>query len=160
MYSNTTIVLLATTLGRYFPVPFVNFITNAAWAIRSTYHTVLRATPGAAIFGRDMLFDIPFLANWTEIGRRRQELVDSSNARENRRRVPFDYQPGTKVLVIKNTDGKPLPKAEDKNEGPYEVTHVYTNGTVRIQRGTINERLNIRRLTPYFEGSEDANMEA
>ena len=137
-----------------------DFITNAAWAIRSTYHTVLRATPGAAIFGRDMLFDIPFLANWTEIGRRRQELVDSSNARENRRRVPFDYQPGTKVLVIKNTDGKPLPKAEDKNEGPYEVTHVYTNGTVRIQRGTINERLNIRRLTPYFEGSEDATMEA
>ena len=55
---------------------------------------------------------------------------------------------------------KPLPKAEDKNEGPYEVTHVYTNGTVRIQQGTINERLNIRRLTPYFEGSEDANMEA
>jgi len=40
-----------------------------------------------------MLFDIPFLADWTEIGRRRQELVDSSNARENRRRVPFDYQP-------------------------------------------------------------------
>jgi hypothetical protein len=133
------------------------FHTNAAWAIRSTYHTVLRATPGAAIFGRDMLFDIPFLADWTEIGRRRQELVDSSNARENRRRVPFDYQPGTKCLIIKNTDGKP---AEDKNEGPYEVTHVYTNGTVRIQRGTINERLNIRRLTPYFNGSEDANMEA
>ena len=97
-----------------------DFITNAAWAIRSTYHTVLRATPGAAIFGRDMLFDIPFLADWTEIGRRRQELVDSSNARENRRRVPFDYQPGTKVLIIKNTDGKPLPKAGDKNEGPYQ----------------------------------------
>eukprot|EP00985_Skeletonema_marinoi_P022268 scaffold14140_cov80-Skeletonema_marinoi.AAC.2 len=33
---------------------------NAAWAIRSTYHTVLKATPGEAIFGRDMLFDIPF----------------------------------------------------------------------------------------------------
>ena len=27
------------------------FITNAAWAIRSTYLTVLKATPGAAIFG-------------------------------------------------------------------------------------------------------------
>ena len=137
-----------------------DFITNAAWAIRSTYHTVLKATPGAAVFGRDMLFDIPFLADWNEIGRRRQELVNSSNARENKRRIPFDYQPGTKCLIIKNTDGKPLPKAEDKNEGPYEVTHVYTNGTVRIQRGTINERLNIRRLTPYFDGSEDAAKEA
>ena len=44
-----------------------------------------------------------------------------------------------------------LPKAEDKNESPYLVTQVFSNGTVRLQRGSINERLNIRRLTPYFE---------
>ena len=53
-----------------------NFLTNVGWAIRSTYHTVLKTTPGAAVFGRDMLFDIPFLADWTKIGRRRQALVD------------------------------------------------------------------------------------
>jgi hypothetical protein len=29
----------------------VVFLDNAAWAIRSTYHTVLIASPGAAIFG-------------------------------------------------------------------------------------------------------------
>ncbi len=40
-----------------------DFFTNAAWAIRSTYHTVLKISPGAAIFGRDMLFDVPFLAD-------------------------------------------------------------------------------------------------
>ena len=39
-------------------------LTDAAWAIRSTYYTVLKASPGAAIFGRDMLFDIPFIADW------------------------------------------------------------------------------------------------
>ncbi len=27
------------------------FLSDAAWAIRSTYHTVLKASPGAAIFG-------------------------------------------------------------------------------------------------------------
>ncbi len=27
------------------------FIDNAAWAIRSAYHMVLKASPGAAIFG-------------------------------------------------------------------------------------------------------------
>ncbi len=37
------------------------FLTDAAWAICSTYHTVLKASPGAAIFGQDMLFDIPFI---------------------------------------------------------------------------------------------------
>ena len=43
------------------------FLTNAAWAIRSTYHTVLKASPGAAIFGRDMLFDIPFMLTGTKL---------------------------------------------------------------------------------------------
>jgi hypothetical protein len=27
------------------------FLDNTAWAIGSTYHTVLKASPGAAIFG-------------------------------------------------------------------------------------------------------------
>jgi hypothetical protein len=44
------------------------FLYNAAWAKRSTYHTVLKASPGAAIFGQDMLFDIPFVADWRKIG--------------------------------------------------------------------------------------------
>lgn len=127
------------------------FLTNAAWAIRSTHHSVLDASPGQAIFGRDMLFDIPFLCDWSEIGRRRQKLVDRSNQRENRKRVPFDYEVGQKALIIKATDGSHLPKPEDVHEGPFEVTQVYTNGTVRLQRGSVNERLNIRRLTPYFE---------
>ena len=30
------------------------FLTDAAWAC-STYHTVLKAYPGAAIFGRDIV---------------------------------------------------------------------------------------------------------
>ena len=32
------------------------FLTNVAWAIHPTYHTVLKASPGAAIFGRDINF--------------------------------------------------------------------------------------------------------
>jgi hypothetical protein len=27
------------------------FLSDAAWAIHSTYHTVVKASPGAAIFG-------------------------------------------------------------------------------------------------------------
>jgi hypothetical protein len=42
------------------------FLDNAAWAIRSTYHTVLKTSPGAAVFGRDMLFDIPIMADWSK----------------------------------------------------------------------------------------------
>jgi hypothetical protein len=38
------------------------FLTNVAWAIHSSYHTVLKASQEAAHFGQDMLFDIP--QNW------------------------------------------------------------------------------------------------
>ena len=57
-------------------VMIADFLIDAAWALRSTYHTVLGSTPGAAIFGRDMLYDIPYLADWTKIGKRRQDLVN------------------------------------------------------------------------------------
>jgi len=50
-----------------YPADIDLFIDNAVWAIRSTYHTVLKASPGAAIFGRDMLFDIPFIADWNKL---------------------------------------------------------------------------------------------
>jgi hypothetical protein len=44
------------------------FLDNAAQAICSTYHTVLKASPGVAIFRRNMLFDIPFIVDWNKIG--------------------------------------------------------------------------------------------
>jgi hypothetical protein len=59
------------------------FLSDAAWAIRSTYHTVLKASPCAAIFGRDILFNIPFIADWKKIGEHRQLLTDCNTAREN-----------------------------------------------------------------------------
>ena len=63
------------------------FLDNAAWALCSTYHTVLKTSPGGAIFGRDMLFDIPFVADWAKIGDHRQSLTDRNTAREPPRTV-------------------------------------------------------------------------
>jgi hypothetical protein len=62
------------------------YLTDAACAIRSTYHTVLKASPGAAIFGREMLFDIHFLADWNKIGDHRHHHTDLNTDRENRSR--------------------------------------------------------------------------
>ena len=66
-------------------------LTNVGWVIGSTHHTVLGTTPGAAIFERDMLFGIPFLADWSDIGKHRQNQVDKSNKKENSKRVEFDH---------------------------------------------------------------------
>jgi hypothetical protein len=55
------------------------FLDSPARAIHSPYHTVLKASPGAAIFGQDMLFDIQFIADWRKIGDRWQLLTDRGN---------------------------------------------------------------------------------
>ncbi len=67
------------------------FLTNTAWTFRSTYHTVLEASPGAAIFGRDVLFNIPFLADWNKIGDYRQQQTDLNTKYENKTCVDYDY---------------------------------------------------------------------
>ena len=36
-----------------------DFLTDIVWAVCSTYHTVLKTSPDAAIFGRDMLICCP-----------------------------------------------------------------------------------------------------
>ena len=131
------------------PSDIATFLTNAAWAICSTYHTVLKASPGAAIFGRDMLFNIPYIADWNKIGDYRQRQTDLNTQHENNSRVDYDYKVGGKVLVRK--DGI-LRKTESRYDSePWTITSVHTNGTIRVERGTKSERINIRRVTPYFE---------
>ena len=58
-------------------------LTNSSWTIRSTYHMVLKASPGVVIFGWDMLFDIPQIADWNKIGDYRQHQTDLNNKLEN-----------------------------------------------------------------------------
>eukprot|EP00956_Cyclotella_meneghiniana_P028463 scaffold66238_cov43-Cyclotella_meneghiniana.AAC.10 len=102
-----------------------DFLDNASWALRSTYHTVLKASPGAAIFGRDMMFDVPFLADWNKIGDYRQRQTDRNTARENKARVDWDYKVGDKVLLRKEGI---LRKSETKwQKAPWTIVQVHTN---------------------------------
>jgi hypothetical protein len=75
-----------------------------------------------------------------------------NNRRENSSRISHDYKVGDKILLKK--PGKHLRKLEAPRTGPHTVTAIYTSGTVRIQKGKVNERVNISRLFPYFEGAD------
>jgi hypothetical protein len=129
------------------------FLSDTAWAIRSTYHTVLKASPGEAIFGQDMLFDIPFIADWQKIGEHRQQLTDLNNANENKARIDYDYKVGQKVLVWKEGI---LRKSESIwHRKPWLITSVHTNGTIMVQHGNKLERMNIRRVKPFVENLDN-----
>ncbi len=129
------------------------FLSDAAWAVCSTYHTVLKASPGAAIFGREMLFDILFISDWQKIGEHRQRLTDLNNARENKGRIDYDYKVGQKVLVRKEGI---LRKSESIwHRKPWLITSVHTNGTIRVQCGNKLEWMNIRRVKPFVENLDN-----
>jgi hypothetical protein len=114
------------------PIDIDTFLTNASWAICSTYHAVLKASPGTAIFGHNVLFDIPYIADWNKIGDFRQHQTNINTARENKQHEDYDYKVGEKVLVRK--DGI-LRKTESRYDSePWTITSVHTNGTIRVER--------------------------
>ena len=72
--------------------PWSELLGSVAWAIRSTHHTTLQATPGQLVLGRDMLLTLKFVTDWEAIKLRKQRDVDKKNSRENSLRIHHDYQ--------------------------------------------------------------------
>jgi hypothetical protein len=107
------------------------YLLEATGAIHYTHHTVLKASPGATIFGRDMLFDIPIIADWKNIGEHRQQLTDLNTAHENECKIDYYYKVVQKILVR----NKGLPrKAESRwQKDPWTITTDHTTGTITIQ---------------------------
>ena len=62
----------------------------------------------------------------------------------------FDYGIRDK-LTLKVDHQEKLCAIQRVNSGPYLIKRVHTNGTVTIVRGTVSERINVRRVSPYFE---------
>ena len=127
--------------------PWGPTLTAIAWAIRASHHSTLGQTPAQAVFQRDMIFNMKSIINWKEVSIRKQKRVDQDNQRENKKRVDHDYQVDEEVYIIKDGIYR---KLDGPKIGPFRITNLFTNGTVRIQRGIVNERINIRRLEPHF----------
>jgi hypothetical protein len=115
--------------------PFDYFLQSTAWAVRSTYHTTLQATPRQLVFGRDMIHNIALSANWDRIQNRKQEIINKFNQKENKSRIPYEYMVGDQVLL--ETPGI-LRKLSTPRTATYPVTNVYKNGTIRIQKDKRN----------------------
>ena len=121
-------------------------LANCLFATRAALHGILHASPGSLAFGRDIILDIPMIADWQTIQQHRQQLIDARLIAANRKRFSYDYSIGDEVLKLAYKPDKLQPRAT----GPYVITNVHTNGTVTIQlTPTTIERISIQRLKPY-----------
>ena len=96
-----------------------------------------------------MLFDIPFIADWNKIGDYRQRHTDLNTDRENKLWMEYDYKVGDEILIWK--DGILCKTESHYGSEPWTITSVHTNGTIRVERGSKSERINIRRVILYFD---------
>ena len=121
-------------------------LADCMYATRAALHGTLHASPESLAFSRDMILDIPMVADWLLLQQRRQALIDQRLIEANRKRFGYDYQINDEVLKIAYNPNKLAPRAA----GPYRITQVHTNGTVTIQlTPTTVERISIRRVKPY-----------
>jgi hypothetical protein len=69
------------------------------WAINTTFHTTLKASPAQLAFSRDMILPASFAANWYAINIRKQAQSQSAADAENRKRIPHEFRINDKVLI-------------------------------------------------------------
>ena len=86
-------------------------------------------------------------AGWAFIERQKQHSTNTSNARENKSRMPHQHVVGDKVLLEK--PGM-LPKMVAPRTGPHKLVSVNDNGTVTLQKNNVvKQTVNIRHMQPY-----------
>ena len=81
--------------------PWGSFLAAAAFAICSTYHATLKATPAQLVFSWDMILPIEIKANWAMIYQQRQEQMIKNNNKENCAHISHTYKVGDQVLLKK-----------------------------------------------------------
>ena len=126
------------------------FISSTCYAIRTTYHTTLGASPAELVFGRNMILPVQYKADWRLITERKQKSINASNTPENLQHIDHQYSPGD--LCLLKVPGKVRTLA-CPTKGPYEVLHVHDNGTVKISKdriGVTTDRVNIRQIKPFY----------
>ena len=111
--------------------PWDGILSAVIFAMRSTVHTTMQATPMQLVFGRDAIMNLTFNANWHLIKQRKQELINKNNANENNKRIPHEYKAQDLVLV-KNEQTTKFGK--NAYNGPWTIQEVRDNATVKFPK--------------------------
>ena len=130
---------------------WAGLLSAVGFAMRATVHTTTQATPAQLVFNRDAIQNVHFEADWQFIKERKERLIRQNNKRENAKRTAHTYAIGDKVVVEQSPNRK---HGENRYKGPFTITNVYDNGTVRLRQrtqrgGAVFQTWNIRKVFPY-----------
>lgn len=116
------------------------------FAVRATFHTMLKASPMQLVFGWDTILNVKHITDWEDICEQKQDHIIENNKHKNMNCRDHQYAIGDQVLL---KAWKHL-KHELEYQGPYEITQVNDNGTVCIQKGIANDVVYICCITPFY----------
>jgi hypothetical protein len=99
------------------------------------------------VFGCNAILNIKHIPNLEDIWQQKQEKINKNNNIENGKHVNHHYQIGDKILLQQ----KKHSKHEQEYKGPFKLTAMNDNGTVRFQKGIVNNVVNIRHIKPFIK---------
>ena len=125
---------------------FDNARETAIYATQCAVNLTLQNFPGAIVYNRDIIINVPFIVDFTVITDQRQDLVDKNLQRQNAKQQEHTYTVGQYVWVNNYKEDKMLLKLL----GPYPIAQVFTNETVYIQQTPIvQDRMDLRWVSSY-----------
>ncbi len=123
-------------------------LSIAMHAMRAGIHSTLGSSPGSLPYNRDMILNIPLIADWHAITQRQEHLINENLIQENQKGRCYDYVPQQRILKKK---WNPC-KLGERTSGPYRILQTHVNGTLTVDlRPGVSERINISRVIPYRE---------
>ena len=128
--------------------PWEGILSPTMFAIRSAVHTTTQHIPPQLVFGRDATFNIKKEANWQLIKQYKEALINKGNQKDNCHTQYHVYCTGDKFLL---KIAWKMRLNQNGYIGPYTVTEVRNNGTVRAHRVNITDTYNLCNITPFKE---------
>ena len=99
------------------------------------------------VFGQYAILNIKHVIDWEHIWQRKQLRINRNKKRENMHWNNHQYKVGDKILVKRKKNSK----HKFEFMGPFPITKINNNGTVRFQKWIINDATNIFRIKPFFD---------
>jgi len=70
----------------------------AMYAMQNKVDTTLGSSPGNLVFARDIFLNTPLVADWHQITKKREQVINQNLIRENNKEIRYDYDVGQQVL--------------------------------------------------------------